>query len=180
MTNSTSKQKGNFTIEFAVVGVALALLLVFSMDVIVKLAYKGKLDRLSYSLVNVAKERTQLYGEDFQMTEPDATALFNIASNSLRRTAGSFELDGLGMVVEGLTFSGVGVPNNASVFELGNYDCRLPQNIGDLQDLSVVTSWGRQARLYRVTICYETENLFGRVLGGEFTRVRSSSVIVGR
>lgn len=180
MTNSISKQKGNFTIEFAIVGVVLAVLLVFSMDIIIKLAYKGKLDRLSYSLVNVAKERTQLYGEDFSVTEPDATALFNIATNSLRRTTDSFAADRLGMVIEGLTFADIGQANSANVFELGNYNCALPQNIGDMQDLSVVTTWGRQARLYRVTICYETDNLFGDLLGGEFTRVRSSSVIVGR
>ena len=54
--NLKSKQRGVFSIEFAIVGVVFSLLLAFSGDVIMKISIKGKLDRLSYSLVNVLKE----------------------------------------------------------------------------------------------------------------------------
>lgn len=69
--NLKSKQRGIFSIEFAIVGICFSLLLAFSGDVIIKLSIKGKLDRLSYSLVNVLKERTQLYGMDYQLTSEE-------------------------------------------------------------------------------------------------------------
>ena len=184
MTNSTIKQHGNFTVEFAIIGVVLSLLFVFSGDVIIKLAHKGKLDRLSYSLVDIIKERTQLYNENYELTDENVNTVINIARSSLKRTLGSFDAQQFGYVVEAVTFDAVQQPTYR-VFPTGNnvvsaIRCQTRQSLGEMTHLSKITTWGRRATLYRVTLCYETDNWIGDLLGTEFTRVQSDAVIIGR
>ncbi|WP_122032108.1 tight adherence pilus pseudopilin TadF [Aliivibrio sp. EL58] len=174
------KQRGNFSVEFAVVGVALSLIFVFSADVIIKLAIKGKLDRLSYSLVNVLKERTQLYDEDYVLEKQEADSMFVIAKNSMARMQSSYKSENFGVVVEELTFREINQPNSPTRYNLGSYTCSLPKTIDQYKDLSVVTTWTRQATLYRITLCYKTSNLFGSLVDQKFTDVNSSSIIIGR
>ncbi|MUI55809.1 tight adherence pilus pseudopilin TadF [Aliivibrio fischeri] len=174
------KQRGNFTVEFAMVGLGLSLIFIFSADVIIKLSIKGKLDRLSYSLVNVLKERTQLYDEDYLITNSESNEIFNIAKNSLSRTLGSYEDERFGAVIEELTFRDIGAPNTPVTYNYGSFSCPLSKRIGELDYLSVVTTWERQATLYRVTLCYQTDNMFGSVVGESYTDVISSSVMIGR
>lgn len=174
------KQRGNFTVEFAVVGVALSFMFVFSADVIIKLSIRGKLDRLSYSLVNVLKERTQLYDEDYVITQSEADTIFTIAQNSLRRMQQSYKDKNFGGVVEELTFRGIGNPNAPRRYNLGGYACPLAQTINEFDYLSVVTTWTRQATLYRVTLCYNTDNMFGSLVNESYMNVSSSSIMIGR
>jgi len=176
----STKQSGNFTVEFSIVAIFFSLQLVFSGDVIIKLSVKGKLDRLSFSLVNVLKERTQLYSESYQIKQSEAAALKKIAVNSLKRTYGNFKGENFGFLVEEQTFSDIAAPNALSKFNLGAQRCAVAKSLGQLQHLSVVTTWNRQATLYRVTLCYETDNWIGGLLGKEFTTVSSSSVMIGR
>ncbi|RBW66593.1 ATP-binding protein [Vibrionales bacterium C3R12] len=180
LNNLRSKQKGNFSVEFAIVGLFFSLLIVFSGDVIIKLSIKGKLDRLSYSLVNVLKERTQLYSEDYQITPNEARGMMTIGGNSLSRTLSTYDPTKFGALVEELTFRGISAPNPQKEYRFGGITCNVSKPLSELQHLSVITSWERQASLYRVTFCYETDNWIGDLLGTEFTRVSSSSVMIGR
>lgn len=180
MTNLKFKQKGNFSVEFAIVGAFVSLLLVFSADVILKISAKGKLDRLSYSLVNVLKERTQLYGNNYKITRSEANAIVTIGRNSLSRTMASFNENQFGALVEELTFKGIKKPNPLKRYAIGGQVCNVAQPLSELSHLSVVTSWERQATLYRITLCYETDNWFGSIIGDSFTTVSSSSVMLGR
>ncbi|BDU39731.1 ATP-binding protein [Vibrio nigripulchritudo] len=180
MTSLRSNQVGNFTVEFAIVGAFVALLLVFSGDVIIKISTHGKLDRLSYSLVNVLKERTQLYDNDYRITQDEANAIIAIGRNSLNRTIGGFNANRFGARVEELTFRSIGNPNPLRTFHIGGRRCQVSQTLDNMRDLSVVTSWERQATLYRITLCYETDNWFGSLIGEQFTTVSSSSVMLGR
>ncbi|WP_254795850.1 tight adherence pilus pseudopilin TadF [Moritella viscosa] len=43
-----------------------------------------------------------------------------------------------------------------------------------------MTSWGRRASIYRVTMVYRTENWFGALIGEEFNTVSSSAIMIGR
>lgn len=175
-----SKQQGVFTIEFALIAVFFSLLLVFSGDVIIKLSVKGKLDRLSYSLVNIIKERTELYTQDSKITAKEVDAIYSIAKNSLARTMGSFDANKLKILVEEQTFKDINTPDLPVKLPLGKKACAVPQFLSALANLSVVSSWGRQVSLYRVTLCYETDNWIGSKLGRNFTTVTSSSVMIGR
>lgn len=178
--NLKSKQQGVFSIEFAMVAVFFSLLIAFSGDVIIKLSLKGKLDRLSYSLVNVLKERTQLYDTDYQLTTKEVDDIDTIAQHSLLRTFGHFEREHYGLLVEELSFKQVGKPNPAISEKRGVVACRIKQTIDSLESMTVMTNRGREMPLYRVTVCYESDNWIGGILGREFTHVMSDSVVIGR
>ncbi|MEZ8284593.1 tight adherence pilus pseudopilin TadF [Vibrio splendidus] len=179
MINLRYRQTGTFSVEFALLGVVFATLLILTGDVIIKLSIQGKLDRLSYSLVNVLKERTQLYGKnDNTLTTDDAKALYKVARNSLERTTGNYSQANLSGTFEMLSFDLNGNSNTTTVKRGGG--CTLTETIQGLQALSMMTSWGRRATLYRVTLCYETDNWAGELFETDFTTVQSSSVMMGR
>lgn len=178
--NLKFKQAGVFSIEFAIVGIFFGLLLSFSGDVIMKLSIKGKLDRLSYSLVNVLKERTQLYGMDYRLTSEEVDSLNNIAIHSLSRTFGAFDAHKYGVLVEELSFSSVDVPNPIISERRGAQTCRVNQSIRDLKALTVLSVRGRIMPLYRVVLCYESDNWFGSIVGKHYTTVMSDSIVIGR
>lgn len=176
MINSRSKQKGTFSIEFALLGVVFSTMLLFTADTVVKLSVQGKLDRLSYSLVNILKERTQLYGkDDHSLTNAMANELFGFAQGSLSRTLGSYESDRLHGDIEVLSFD----QNNRMSTDSRtlNGGCNGSQSITNFQSLSMTTSWGRRAALYRVTLCYDSDNW---AFDGDDTTLLSSSLMMGR
>lgn len=175
------KQKGTFTIEFAIVGLFLSLLFIFAGDMTIKLAHKGKLDRLSYSLVNILKERTQLYGKDFQIKQSQIDSIVNIATDSLRRTVQQFEDANFGYLIEAVTFNQAQKPSYQAFAPTGTgARCQTEQTLEQMQHLSKITTWGRRATLYRVTLCYETDNWIGDLLDMDFTTVQSDAVMIGR
>ncbi|GAB2651537.1 tight adherence pilus pseudopilin TadF [Vibrio panuliri] len=184
MISLTSKQRGTFSIEMAIVGVFFSLLFVFSGDVIIKLTHKGKLDRLSYSLVNIVKERTQLYSKSYRLTDANVNTAIKIAKASFKRTTNQFDATSFGYVVESVTFDQAHKPIY-DVFRSQNSPtlgirCNVAKTLNNMTHLSKITTWGRPSSLYRVTLCYETDNWIGDLLGESFTRVQSDALMIGR
>ncbi len=170
-----------FAIEFSVIGLLFGVLIVFAQDMTIKLSMKGKLDRLSYSAVSLIRERTQLYDENMYMTATDANLIDRVVRASLSRTTGSFESGKYGMRIEELTYNSSNNPNVLVVFNRGAQICNVTQTLSQREgDLSVTTTWGRKSPLYRVTLCYETDNLLAGKLDSGFTTVSSTSVSLGR
>ncbi|CAM3036238.1 tight adherence pilus pseudopilin TadF [Vibrio rarus] len=187
MINLTTKnraQAGNFTVEFAIVGVVFALLLVFTSDLVVKLATHGKLDRMSFSAVSILKERTQFSSQHdiVPLTPIEVDNVYRIVERSLARTVGNFDENKLGFVVEEQRFNsnGQALPLSTIHASMHSAGCTLKQSLHSMQNLSLKSSWGRRFTLYRVTVCYQTENWFGDLVGKTFNSVSSSSVIMGR
>ncbi|MGR5429578.1 tight adherence pilus pseudopilin TadF [Vibrio astriarenae] len=188
VTSSISTKRGNFTVEFAIVGIFFSLLFAFSGDVIIKLSYKGKLDRLSFSAVSILKEKTQLYdnrtfdpGQTVPTFNDDAKEVVDIVTASLGRSISAFDINQFSYTIESLTYNGTSAVDTfiteASGGCVPNQDLKTLDNGGNL---SVISSWGRRTPVYRVTLCYDTNNWMGSLLGTDFSRVSSSSVIIGR
>nr|WP_284676511.1 tight adherence pilus pseudopilin TadF [Vibrio sinus] len=158
-----------------------AMLLVFSEQLVVQISLKGQLDRLSFSLVSLLRERAQLYDSNETVSSSDADAIYTIAKHSLKRTFDTYQDKNLGVYIEGMTFDENN--NNAphvTHFTRGQYSCRPNKTISGYQDLSVVTSWSRKAPLYRVTLCYKGVNFYGYNYGGDYSAIDSSSFSIGR
>jgi tight adherence protein F len=173
-------QRGVFAIEFALVGVFFAALLVMTEDVVIKQSIKGKLDRLSYSLVNIIRERTQLYAKSTDMDLAQANDLLKIARRSLNETMSNFDDSKLGLIVEQQRFKGDFSPEPVVRFKLGSYNCEPSKSIDTRTDLAPVSLLGRKVTLYQVTLCYQSENLYGDLMGGTYELVRSSSITLER
>jgi len=183
--NLIPQQRGSFTVEFAVVGLLFATLLVFSSDVIIKISMKGKLDRLSFSAVSIIKERTQLYSNgntvDYTMTSSEVDSIYGVILTSMKRTTSSFDSAKFGMRFEEQTYTNSGVANALVFFNSGLNVCQVSTNLSAIEnDLAVTTTWGRKSTLYRVTLCYETVNGVVSMLDSGFTTIQSSSVLLGR
>jgi tight adherence protein F len=169
------RYSGNFSVEFAIVGVVFSLLLVFSGDIIVKLAMKGKLDRMAYSAASIIKERTQLFEEDYTTTTTEAQNTYNYVVASLGRTLNNFDVNQFGYSLDVFTNDGTSTSKSTP------YSTGISCTVGTpSSDLFVTTSWGNIVTLYQVTLCYETDNWYGDLIGTTFNRVASYSVVMGR
>lgn len=174
-------QHGNFIVEFAIVGVFFSLLLVFSADIVVKLAYKGKLDRMSYSAVNIIKERTELAGADKFDLRPDAedvlgefSLLYETVLSSLKRTSASFDENKFGFHLHVVNYD---KERNLDRHDNRGINCQPSK---PRKELDFITTFGRHATLYQVTLCYDTPSWYGQIIGQDFSRVSSRSVVMGR
>lgn len=174
-------RSGTFMVEFAIVGVAFALALAFCADTVIKMSVKGKLDRMSYSGVTIIKERTQLFNDsNFTITQGQFTQADKIIQNSLKRTMTNFDSNKFGSLLEVQTYqtNSAMTPNTLIKFKGAGLTCTPPNTLDP--NLAVVTSWGRKTTLYRLTLCYETENWYGELVGEDYKMVSSSSLMVGR
>ena len=169
-----SKVNGSYAVEFAIVGVIFSVLLVFSADVIIKLSYKGKLDRLSYSLVSIIKERKQLYADNYTLSQNDIDSLTSIAVSSLQRSSAAFDEKAFGYVIESAGFG------ENPTYNINKNQCTVKNKLNDMSAISTVTNRSRYTTLYRVTLCYQTNNLVGNLIGNGFQLVSSNATIMGR
>ncbi|AMG29411.2 pilus assembly protein TadF [Grimontia hollisae] len=184
MTSSANKQHGVFAIELAMVLLGLSLIIVFTMDVVVKQSAKGKLDRLSYSTVSLLKERNQLFDGEETMTYSEMSQAFQLVAKSMRNTMGTFDISRLGMYVEQQRFDADKRPvpaiQNVHIYRLGSYPCAPDDRLENMIHLAPVTQFDNRLTLYRVTLCYRTDNWFGELVGGQFERARSIATSFGR
>lgn len=177
------QQTGTFVVEFAAMAIALGMVLAFCGDTIVRISTKGKLDRMAYSAVSIIKERTNLFdGNDFQTTDQQQfDDLSNIVKGSLSRTLFSFDPNMFGMALEVQKFDEE--QNPLTLITQRNAEDEgiacTPSPVLD-DTLSVTTSQGGKASIYRVTLCYQTINWFGAVTGREYGLVSSNAVAIGR
>ncbi|AMO55933.1 hypothetical protein GZ77_07490 [Endozoicomonas montiporae] len=182
-------QRGVFTIEFALIASFIALVLVFISDMAARQTLQGHLQRLSYSGVNVIKERTQLYGSTSGlMTHKQASQLFEILKRSMSRTISGFQADKIGLHIEQVMFNDAGNCSGnqnddacrLASFSLGGSGCRSVIPVQNRTELFLKTSWGNPISLYQVTLCYEAPNWYGNVIGDDFSKLQSTAFMMGR
>ncbi|MGY0217813.1 tight adherence pilus pseudopilin TadF [Endozoicomonadaceae bacterium StTr2] len=177
-------QSGNFLIEFALIASFMAMCMMFVTDMTIKQTIQGNLQRLSYSAVNVIKERTQLYNDSEVVSNQQVAQIYTLVSQSMERTMGDFDEDKLGMYLEQVRFQKVDGKDkpvlNNEPRSRGDVNCRPTRLLDDMDELFIDTSWGRKATLYRVSLCYEDDDRLSDFLGSEFTTVRANFIMLGR
>lgn len=180
-----SSKRGTFVVEFAAISFVLVLLMAFCGDLVIRLATKGKLDRMAYSAVTIIKERSALFAaEDFQLLDNSARQtqfdeLHTVVEASLMRTMGSFSTQQFGM-----TLDVIGIGENGELVSVSN---TLPDDQGILcqaslpmQTLATTLNLDTSPTLYRVTLCYETINWFGGLIDQDYGMVSSHAISIGR
>ncbi len=185
MNNSSSRQLGNFSIEFALIAFIFMSIIVFLSHVTVTISTQGKLDRLSYSGVSVLKERNQLYGsEHYQVTNSEARYLETLLKSSMSRIGGGTKativIDAIESGNISLDSDGNKVVSSTFSYKNGPLSCSPTPKLTDSLNLVVETSWERFTSLYSVTICVETPNWYGDLVGANFNQVSSTSIMMGR
>ena len=180
-------QSGSFVVEFAVISFILALLIAFCGDLVVRLSTKGKLDRAAYSAVTVIKERTALFDQvDLHLLESDDQSqqfsdLKDIVKGSLVRTLGTgFSAENFGMTLDVIGYSLDGQLMSAISFTLNEDEGISCEPAVAMNTLLSSLQLDSTPSLYRVTLCYQTENWFGELLGKDYGIVSSNAMSVGR
>ena len=173
--------KGSVTIEFFFATMFMLIIFAFMVELVLLRSTMGKLDRTSYSLVNILRERTQFYNGDTNITERDAEQFRILAARLLDRKSGEVKVR---LERWGEETNGVSVR--------GDQDCQPITALEKMSSLSprsetimnASNTEKRRVPLYQVTLCVENSSLFAdMVLGKEHKIdkfVRSSSMAVSR
>lgn len=166
-------QRGNFTVEFAIVGIVFSLLIAFSGEIVTKLAIRGKLDRMAYSGATIIAERTQLFDEEYDVDVSEGVANYSIIKASLARTMKNFNESNFGYSLDMFTYSsGDSSAAPTTIYTTGKpCSVRTPSS-----NMLVTTGWGRSLSLYQVTLCYDVDNWYG----GDSSLINSFSIALGR
>lgn len=177
---SKEDQSGSFTIELVFVLVALWGVYLFAVDLSYQLLVRAKLDRSSFSLVNVIKERTRYFegdvlsGKNLALTNNDLEDFAEIASRMLDTPPSDVAIK-----IESLT-NKVNVTEFASR-KFNSLNCET-DSILAYADLAPVEKTVVYP-LYRVSLCEEQSSWFKPFFnGGSSTTISisSSSIMPGR
>ncbi len=199
--------KGSIIIEFFFSIVLLMLLLFFMVDLAIMRGNLAKLDNISYSMVTLLRERTQLYRQCIptaknctspektpvetekreNLKEEDVEPLVNLARQAYY---GKNSKKPLYMIIKSLRFKDAN-PNNGKIDEKtgGDSDLSICSPTAKLDDFKQVAphselDFTRIIPLYQVTICVPAEISFFKSFIGETQfkdgLLRSSSIAVGR
>ncbi|WP_245907172.1 tight adherence pilus pseudopilin TadF [Photobacterium sanctipauli] len=170
-----ARQRGVFAIEMAFIMVFLCAIFLFVSDISMQLLQRVSLDRTSYTLVNVLKERRRFYANEegvvrLSLSQTDHQQMAQIAQRMLGADANAFHLTTESLV--GGRHQQYQSANNINcpVAILTPSSPLIPYNL-DNEPLP----------MYQVTVCMQRESWFSRFFNSSSTQtLHSTSAIVGR
>ncbi|AIL32365.1 tight adherence pilus pseudopilin TadF [Basilea psittacipulmonis] len=183
-------QRASVSIEFVLIIFILCLLIGFVLDLVLLRSTEGKLDRVSYSVLNLIKERTAFYGSEQSASqatlEKDVQTIKPIAAYLLYGNAQA----PIDMYVEVVSFK---TPDETAVktrrpvidvySKIGNSECvpavPLDQLLKEKQ-IAVYSEKNRFLPLYQVTVCAKQSSVFKGLIVASQNKyafgLRSSSI----
>ncbi|CNC64814.1 putative tight adherance operon protein [Yersinia intermedia] len=149
---------GSAIIEFSLVIFIIMLLIKLFISVTEYQSTIGKLDRISYSLAGIIRERNRLYSDDEMLTQNNVNDLVSLANNMLL-TSG-ISSNNFAITVETLHFNptesaapGNKIINDTKSEEFSVGTCHPIRSLREMADLSPYSNRGRWVPLYQVTLC---------------------------
>lgn len=177
--SNPSKQRGVFAIELAFIVFTLCAIFMFATDLSHKLLVRAKLDRTSFALVNILKERYRYFDGD--ITNKVNLDVTEIELNEMRQVAARLlntNKDLVAIQIESLIDAQFETQLASNRFK--NLGC----SAGSIASEShlVPKEGAVKFPLYRVTICEQHDSWFDPFVNGgtEIVTIHSSSVMPGR
>jgi len=177
---SRRSQTGSFTIELAFVVIALWGIYLFAADLSYQLLVRAKLDRSSFALVNVIKERTRYFdadvssGANLSVTNAELLDLVSVASRMLDTPS-----EEVAIKIESLTNK-----SNVAAFATSKFKSLGCQTDSILDYAYLVpVEKGVIYPLYRVSLCEEHRSWFTLFFHDDthsMVNIRSFSIMPGR
>ena len=188
MKRFIKNKKGAVTIEFFFMVLLLGILFAFMADLVMLRSTLGKLDNASFSLVNILRERTQLYRKDAKLTNTDLIQFEQLAKSLIFGDKNSSEK--VYVVLEHWWQDGSEDKSERfPPISSADAKCHPYKNISELKDLSPRSEYLKNERkipMYQVTLCVDTRySLFKALLLNEATTtnlglLRSSTMALSR
>ncbi|OOF54348.1 protein TadF [Rodentibacter genomosp. 2] len=169
--------KGSVSIEFVFMLIFLVVIFAFLADLVIVRSTTGKLDNVSYSLVNILRERTQLYDRETRITNQDLKDFEQLAKRLVYGDKESKKE--IHIVLEHWQEGNSSSKRNSS-------QCKPYREIRELSQLSPRSEINNERKipLYQVTLCVETNSFFKALLLDKANQslgmIRSSSFSVSR
>lgn len=175
---------GAIIVEFTIVILLITIFIKAMISVSEYYSTVGKLDRTSYSLAGIIRERTKLYSNDNELTVRQTNQLWQLAENMLSNSG--ISNPNMALTIETLHFN----PTKSSAIEDKVIDDTksLPLSIGDcepviplreLTHLSTFSNAGRWIPLYQVTLCLPAP-VWLQTPGENETMIKSSAIAIER
>ncbi|WP_171380996.1 tight adherence pilus pseudopilin TadF [Vibrio europaeus] len=151
-----SKQKGVFAIELAFILLAMTWSLYFCFDLGYQQMRKSQLERVSYSLVSLLKERSLFYSGNPKNTGEEAKELRDLGSRLL-----GIPPEKLSVVIERRTGESL---RRTRKEKSGSIAC-IPVNALDSKFDIPLEKSGKFAPVYQVTLCQSIPAWFEKAVG---------------
>ncbi|OVZ94332.1 pseudopilin [Yersinia kristensenii] len=185
--NIIVNMQGAIIVEFVFVVFITTLFIKILLSVSEYYSTVGKLDRISYSLVGVVRERTRLYNNDNVLTQAQVNEIKKLADSMLANS--HYPQTDLAIKIETIHFR----HTDSSEIENRHIDdeksfsfnigvCEPDESLNELSQLSSFSLAGRWIPLYQVTLCLPTTPWY-RVLfksRGNIAPIKSSSIAMER
>lgn len=177
--NLWTNQRASITVEFIFISTALIVLIYFLGDLVMRQALIGRLDRTSYSIAGVLRERTQLYGSRESLNQFDVDSALLLTRRILKDMDPSIDQSDIGLTVEEVHFyPPVNVNDDSKRLKLyrkwtantSGVNCSPPQLLSSQLDLSPKGSYTRWVPLYQVSLCVPTTSWYTRLTTGQWTK----------
>lgn len=174
---------GQIIIEFILVVSIIALLIKLLISITQYQSTVGKLDRISYSIAGIVRERERLYDNSTLLTQNNVNELARLANHMLSGSGVSTR--DLAITIETLHFnpvssaaSGDKTIDNAHSLELSVGTCHPARSLREMANLSPYSNRGRWMPLYQVTLCLPAPEWYR--LGGTIPTMTSSAITIER
>ncbi|MCG9658685.1 membrane associated secretion system protein [Vibrio mediterranei] len=174
MKYSRKHQRGTFIIELFFVVIVLIGIFLFMTDLSHKLLVRAQLDRASFALVNILKERARFYNDRLVLNDGDRDDMHTLASRMLNTSE-----EDIAIRIEAL-HNTTTVDSYTSV-QYGALGCQST-SIDQKPEL-VPTEDETVYSLYQVSLCEQRRSWFARFWGNNGSptmTITSSSVVAGR
>ncbi|CNH46349.1 tight adherence pilus pseudopilin TadF [Yersinia pekkanenii] len=179
-----TNRDGAIIVEFVFVILIITIFIKTLISVAQYQSTVGKLDRISYSLAGIVRERDRLYENSNILTQSNVNQLNILANNML--LASGINNDNFEIMVETLHFN-TSTPedkiiDNTKSASLGSETCLPTKPLREMVDLSPYGNRGRWIPLYQVTLCLPApawyQSLFR--LTGTIPDIKSSAITIER
>ncbi|MDO7253118.1 tight adherence pilus pseudopilin TadF [Helicobacter cappadocius] len=175
--------KGSVSIEASIIFGLLIILIVLIADIGKALINQGKMDRLSYAMASIIREKS-LFQDTQELTPEHALSIYKILQNMSKDFLPKDS--SVSLKLEAMYFS----PNTLNspkiqkilTYDFGDFNCTLANNFEENANLSVQASHKRYLPLYRATTCMEQKNSFSPILNlvEKIIKIQSSSIVLER
>ena len=185
--NLVSNNNGSVIIEFSFIVFIMIIFIKILMSISEYYSTIGKLDRISYSLAGIVRERTLLYSNNSELTRLQVNQLKKVAENMLLHSG--LSKYSLSIKVEKIHFNTTQssstenkiIDNTKSLsFNIGS--CEPDKLLRELTQLSSFSNAGRWIPLYQVTLCLPVDTWYSQLFsqGGNANYIKSSSITIER
>lgn len=147
----------------------------------------GKLDRISYSLSGMIRERTRLYNGDNKLTEKQVSQLKMLADKMLSNSG--LSKPDVAITIETVHFNPTQSPtaenkviDNTKTLSFSIGSCEPDKPLKELTQLSPFSNAGRWMPLYQVTLCLPASSWHNTLFSqrGNAISIKSSAITIER